>query len=102
MKTLTLLLSCALLFSVLPVAQVSAQSSPESSGRNTTELKSALEGKTKSEVKEFFGRAPDAVRGPSWVYMGQYMDPDAEKVMRQCLVIFDDSDKASTVIFAGG
>ena len=102
MKTRTLLLSCALLFSILPQTQVAAQSSPESSGRNTAELTSALEGKTKSEVKEFFGRAPDRVSGPGWVYMGQYMDTDAEKVMRQCLIIFDDSDKASNVIFAGG
>jgi hypothetical protein len=81
---------------------VSAQSSTESSGKNTTELKSAVEGKTKSEVKEFFGRAPDDVSGGMWVYMGQYVDPDAEKVLRQCHIAFDDSDKAFLVIFVGG
>lgn len=99
MKLLPLLLSCALLLSVLPPAQVAAQSSSESSGKNTTELKSALEGKTKSEVKEFFGRAPDDVSGGMWVYMGQYRDPDAEKNMSQCQVAFDDSDKVFLVIF---
>lgn len=99
MKTRTLLLSCALLFSILPQTQVAAQSSPESSGRNTAELTSALEGKTKSEVKEFFGRAPDDVSGGMWVYRGQYRDPDAEKDMSQCQVAFDDSGKVFLVIF---
>ena len=88
MKIIPLLLIYAILFAVISPLQ--AVASDKSIGLNTTELKSALMGKSKYEVKEFFGRKPDEVpAGTSmWAYRVSAMDPDSEKLHEVCVVSF--------------
>ncbi len=50
--------------------------------RRTTEVKSALMGKNKANVKLYLGRAPDDLRNDdSWSYNMRFFDPDSEKVL---------------------
>ena len=93
MKKFPLLLIYTVLFAVVSPSQVFA--SDKSIGLTTTELKSALKNKTKSEVKEFFGRKPDRVLGENiWYYQANYLDPDSEATMTECSVSFFSSDYA--------
>lgn len=93
MKKFPLLLIYTVLFAVVSPSQVFA--SDKSIGLTTTELKSALKNKTKSEVKEFFGRKPDSVLGENiWYYQANYLDPDSEATMTECSVSFFSSDYA--------
>ena len=97
MKVTPLLLVYAVLLAVISPSQ--AVASDKSIGLNTTELRSALMGKTKSEVKEFFGRNPDEARGTSlWGYNVSAMDPDSEKLNVACVVSFQE-DNVYTVQF---
>ena len=97
MKVTPLLLVYAVLLAVISPSQ--AVASDKSIGLNTTELRSALMGKTKSEVKAFFGRNPDEARGTSlWGYNVSAMDPDSEKLNVACVVSFQE-DNVYTVQF---
>ena len=99
MKTL---IKVALLFitTFLILSQITAIAAP-ADNMSTSQIKSALEGKTKAEVKAFFGRPPDKASGDiMWTYMGQFRDLDAEKTFAQCSMDFNGS-VVSSVVFLG-
>ena len=50
--------------------------------RRTTDVRSALMEKNKTNVKSYFGRAPDKLIGDDgWTYKQQFFDSDSEKVV---------------------
>lgn len=71
--------------------------------KSTSELKKELVGKTKSEVKEYFGRKPYKVVADVWTYKPNHfswLDPDAEVGMNQVQLYFGYDDKVSDVSFS--
>ncbi len=75
----------------------------QADGKSTADIKSELTGKTKAEVKAYFGRPPDQATGESmWRYKGQFIDTDAEKTFPMAVVTFGQDDKVMLVMFVGG
>lgn len=56
----------------------------------TTKLKTALDGASKSQVREYFGgRAPDGVNGEDmWAYAGKWSDPESGVVFKKAVFSF--------------
>ena len=54
----------------------------------TAQIKSALDGKSKEQVRNFFGRPPDQVVGERWHYRGEFYDADAQKEMNMVALPF--------------
>ena len=70
-----------------------AEAADKSAGLHIPQIKDALMGKTKSEVKEFFGRKPDDILGEDrWFYDRSYFDPDSETYMKRCNISFHGSN----------
>jgi len=68
-------------------------------GKTVSQVKADLKDKSKSEVKTYFGRAPDFAKDDSsWAYKGSYYDADSEKTMIQVHLSFYD-DKVITIVF---
>ncbi len=69
-------------------------------GRSPSEIERDLKGKSKAEVKEYFGRPPDAVKSKEcWSYKGRWYDPDSEKTMIDVWVRFNDGKVLSLSFF---
>jgi len=57
--------------------------------RTTKEVNSALVGKSRADVEEYFGRQPDEGHGEtSYVYSGRFVDSDDESVYENAVVVF--------------
>ena len=68
----------------------------------TAQIKSALDGKSKEQVRNFFGRPPDQVVGEQWHYRGKFYDADAQKEMTSVALPFfgpGNTLKAENVMF---
>ena len=75
-----------------------SENAASSDTKSTSEIEYVLKGKTKAEVKAYFGRPPDKATNFSWDYNGTYVDKDAEKVFSNCIVAFAD-DKVRVITF---
>ena len=67
-------------------------------GKDTNQIKKDLKGKSKAEVKAYFGRKPVQVVGEQWIFDGKFYDPDAEKQMTKCTMLFVN-DQADFILF---
>lgn len=66
----------------------------------THEVRDALMGKSKTEVKAYFGRPPDRAPTPDfWYYVQDFYDRDSEKTMKMCVIQFNN-EKATGVGFS--
>jgi len=61
--------------------------------RTTQEVNSALVGKSREEVEEYFGRRPDKVYGQtSYVYSGKFYEPNEKIAYNAAVVVFSHFD----------
>ena len=57
--------------------------------RTTKEVNSALVGKSRADVEEYFGRAPDEDHGTtSCVYRGKFAEPGERTTYKAAVVVF--------------
>lgn len=72
-----------------------------STARTTQEVNSALVGKSRAKVAEYFGRKPDEDHGQtSYVYYGKFAEPGGKSGYKAAVVVFSHFD-ADTVWSVG-
>jgi len=85
----------------LPTALLAVLLCSCSAVRTTRELNSALAGKSRAQVVEYFGRKPDENHGQtSCVYYGKFAEPGGKSAYKAAVVVFSHFD-ADTVWSVG-